>query len=319
MLRLSAIPFRTSVLAAVISVAACSGGGGGGSSDSATSSTPVKSFSTATLEGAYNGTLRDATSQAQMQLVILENGEFWAVYGQDDSSTFWVDGFTHGKAVSQAGSVRIDDLRDFGHLPPTSAPMNGRYDDSANTLSGTITGPDGDIAIEAGRVTDGALYEYHAPADPVQLAGLWGMQSMRHGAGTLSIHADGGLHASSNQGCTAYGSAKPRSSGRNVFDVQMTYGPLCEEPDKQVSGVAVVYPMPGSALQLFIAVTDSEREFGDLLLAGAASPGPTDAPAPGAQPSASPALPPSPTPVDLAPLPPSPAPPSLSMSFRLQP
>ena len=145
----------------------------------------MKSFSTASPEGAYNGTLRDATSQAQMQLVILENGEFWAVYGQDDSSTFWVDGFTHGKAVSQAGSVRIDDLRDFGHLPPTSAPMNGRYDDSANALSGTITGPDGDIAIEAGRVTDGALYEYHAPADPVQLAGLWGMQSMRHGAGTL--------------------------------------------------------------------------------------------------------------------------------------
>jgi hypothetical protein len=323
MMRLSAIPFRTSVLAAALGIAACSGGGGGGAlatgkgEGSATGPVAVKSSSDATPEGAYNGTLRDATSQAKMQLVILENGELWGVYGQDDSSTFWIDGFSHGKAVAQARSMRIDDLRDYGNLSPASAPMEARYDGSARTLSGTIAGPDGDLALEAGAVTDGAIYEYRAPANPAKLAGSWPLQSLRHGAGSVSIHADGGLHAAVIGGCEAHGSALPRPSGKNVFDVRMTYGPLCEEPGKQVAGIGVVYPVPGSALQLVIAVTDTEREFGDLLLAG---PPPTvqsdaapegAAPAPGAPAGAAASAP-----MNLTPSATAPAPPSLPMSFR---
>ena len=91
-----------------ISLASC---GGGGSDSPAPSAGP-------TAEGVYGGTLTGSTSSA-FQLLVLENGEFWAMYGTQTASAFGVAGFIQGSGTSNNGSYTSSNTKDFGVNPAT--------------------------------------------------------------------------------------------------------------------------------------------------------------------------------------------------------
>ena len=169
---------------------------------------------------------------------------------------------------------------------PLTIPWRTRF-------SGTIAASEGAIALDG--TPDTAPYDYNAAANPAQLSGLWKTESTHHGPGFLSIHADGGLFLSSDSGCTAYGSARPRASNKNVFDVQLTYGSLCMDSGSSATGVALAYPIPGSGAQLLLAVVNSGRTSGELVLGGSAPPAPATTPgAPIKPPAPAPPNPPTP-------------------------
>ena len=50
-----------------------------------------------TAEGAYAGTLGGNTSSTDFQLIVLESGEFWSLYGGQTSTDFNVAGFLQGE------------------------------------------------------------------------------------------------------------------------------------------------------------------------------------------------------------------------------
>jgi hypothetical protein len=79
----------------LVMLVACGGGGGGG--DSATSGPPTGSGAKA--EGAYAGTLTGSASTG-FQMLVLENDEYWALYGTSVGGTFGVAGFLQGNGVS---------------------------------------------------------------------------------------------------------------------------------------------------------------------------------------------------------------------------
>ena len=96
-------------LAFTAALAAC---GGGGDDEAATSG------SGATAEGVYGGTLTGSSNA--FQLLVLENGEFWALYGIPSASTFGVTGFLQGAGTSSNGTFTAASTKDFGFIPAVS-------------------------------------------------------------------------------------------------------------------------------------------------------------------------------------------------------
>lgn len=93
-----------------LTLAAC-GGGGGGSTSSATTGP--------TAEGAYTGTL-SGSSSSDFQLLILESGDYWGLYGDEVGDTFYVAGLIQGSGTSRNGSFSSSNARDYGVIDPAS-------------------------------------------------------------------------------------------------------------------------------------------------------------------------------------------------------
>ena len=87
-------------------------------------------------------------------------------------------------------------------------------------------------------------------------------------AATLTMSA-GGAVAGTNLGCTFTGTALPRASGKNVFDVSVTFGAApCALPGQTATGIAITYAVAGTAQkQLLVAVQSSTKANGTMFIA----------------------------------------------------
>src|SRR4051812_40897698 len=146
-----------------ICLAACGGGGGGGDSPPAVSA--------ATAEGVYGGTLTGSSSSA-FQLLILENGDFWALYGTQTATAFGVAGFVQGSGTSNNGTYVSSNTKDFGFNPAVAGVTNATYNATNKTISGTVANPGGTVTFSGGPIA-GSLYNYNAPASLSTVAGAW--------------------------------------------------------------------------------------------------------------------------------------------------
>ena len=98
-------------------------GGGGGDSQS-----PKPGPS---AEGVYGGTLTGSTSTA-FQLLVLENGDLWSLYGTQTPTQFSVSGFVQGSGTSNNGSFTSSNARDFGVTPAVTGTTTATYDATAS-------------------------------------------------------------------------------------------------------------------------------------------------------------------------------------------
>lgn len=191
----------TSVLLAAL--AACGGGGGG---DATT---------TASAEGFWVGTTSNGT---QVNLAILENGETWGLYGSSNAVTGAVYGNTSTSGTSLSGSGS-----GFNFVTRTSG---------SGTFSGSVT-TKGSISFN---VSDGTkltgTYDasYEQPASLAGVAGTYTGWAVTGGIApqttTVVVDVNGNISSSivsGNLSCTTTGKATPRASGKNVFNVQMTF------------------------------------------------------------------------------------------------
>jgi hypothetical protein len=234
-------------------LAGCGGGGG----DAAPAGP--------TAEGVYGGTLTGSTSNA-FQLVVLETGEFWAMYGTRTSTSFGVAGFIQGTGVSNNGSFSSSNTKDFGYAPALSGSTSASYNSSAKTISGTVSAGGSSIGFSGGPI-NGSLYNYDTPATISTVAGSWSTSSSTGETISLTVANSGTFAANSSRGCSFGGSIVPRSSGKNVFNVTLTFGAApCGLPGQSVSGVAFAYPLASGQTQLLVAVVDSSRTVGEFVV-----------------------------------------------------
>jgi hypothetical protein len=251
----------TSILSLLL--VACGGGGGGDNGGSgsggggSTQTTPPPS----TAEGVYGGTLAGSIGSA-FEALILENGEFWSIYGQDSGSFFNVYGFVQGKGSSANGtSFTASDVKDFGFVPPLSGNLTATYNSTAKTISGTIATGSGSVTFSGGPIA-GSLYDYNSAATLSAVTGQWAVGSSLGGTMSVNVTASGAV-TTSQGGCTSSGSITPRPSGKNVFNITLTNGPApCAAPNQTMTGIAIVYPLGNGQTQLIAAVVDSARVTG---------------------------------------------------------
>jgi hypothetical protein len=231
-------------------LAGCGGGGGGGS---AAVSAPAPVVGAA--QGLYIGSTSDGR---EIDTIVLENDQFYTMYGHTVGSAFQVSGFVQGDGASNNGSFTSSNAVDSTSLNTrAAATINATYAAGVN-LNGTIAESGGNVSFTSAPIA-ATLINYNAPAKLADIAGHWNVTSLRGFASTLDIAA-GGAYTGTSSGCSMSGTFTPRASGKNVFDMTMSFGPApCVMPGVTIKGMAIDYVITSGQRQLIVAGIDTAR------------------------------------------------------------
>lgn len=206
---------------------ACGGGGSGGNGSTAT-----PAVQTGTAEGFWNGTFSGGSTGS---VAILENGETWGLYQSGGNLTGAIFGNTTSTGTTLSGNGMA-----FNFTSRTS---------SNSTFTGVIA-QKSNITLDA---ADGSKFSgsydssYEQAATLANLAGNYTGKSItaKTAASVVQVSISGsGLISYSetvgNLTCSLTGTAVPRPSGKNIFNVQVTFsGNACTLGNGSVlSGVA---------------------------------------------------------------------------------
>lgn len=238
-------------------LSACGGGGGGSSSGSTPNSVDPA------LQGVYAGTLTGGTSNA-FQMIFLEDGSFWTLYGNQTPSLFYVSGFIQGSSSSGGGKFQSQNAKDFGFPTAVSGTVNATYV-AGTSISGTASNSNGSVSF-TGAPPVSSTYNYNTAASVAYVQGAWNGVTLLSGeSANINISNTGVIAGVSSGGCQFTGNIQPRPSGKNVFNVTLTLGASpCVSPGQSASGVAVSYPLVAdpTTQQLIVLATDSARTRG---------------------------------------------------------
>jgi hypothetical protein len=237
-------------------LAACGGGGGsGGSTAPVVTPAPVPAPVVGAAQGFYIGTTSDGR---EIDTIVLENDQFYTMYGHTTNNAFLVSGFVQGNGKSNNGSfTSADGVDSASNNTRTAASVNATYTAGVN-LNGSLVEAASTVNFTSAPIA-AAVINYNAPAKLADIAGKWDLTSLRGFATTLNISATGGLSGNSS-GCVMSGSIVPRASGKNVFDVSIDFGPApCLIPSQSIKGIAIDYVATNGQRQLIVAGIDSAR------------------------------------------------------------
>lgn len=189
-----------SVLA--MTLAAC---GGGGDSSAAAPTVP-------TAEGFWEGT---SSNGATVGLAILEDGQTWGYYARGGVIEGALKGVTSSSGTTLSGSGTDFDLQ---NRTVSSGTYNGTFSPRSVIRINTSSGAS---------LTATYVVSYDQPASLAALAGTFSGSSVTGStspqAQQVNISAAGAITVSTTAGCSASGSAVPRQSGKNIFDVAVTF------------------------------------------------------------------------------------------------
>jgi hypothetical protein len=227
-------------------------GGGGDETGSGSSSNP---------QGVYAGTLTGAAGGGNaFRMLVLENNDSWTLYGTESGNTFTVGGFVQGSGSVANGVYTSTDAKDFGYAPALAGTARATFvtNFSGTSVNGSFTPSTGPVAQFNGGPISG--FNYNTAAQLSTVAGAWSSGL------TLNVNGTSGAFTGSTGTCTFSGNVSPRPTGKNVFNVTMNFGALCQGVASQAtSGVAVAYPVTvGSTTytQLLVGVVNSGRTAG---------------------------------------------------------
>ena len=217
-----------------------------------------------TVEGVYSGVLTGSKSSDFVSL-ILENGEYWSLYGINSATNFRIAGILQGTATSSKGQFTSSDIKDFGSIPALAGTASASYDTKTNTVSGTTKIGATNVGFNGGPIA-GSPYNYNTAASLATVTGLWATTILTGEGMTLNVAASGTFSAHSTLGCNLSGTIQPRASGKNVFNVSATTGPTpCLLPNQTGTGVALTYQLVSGKQQLLIMMVDSSRNYGSAV------------------------------------------------------
>jgi hypothetical protein len=251
---------RAMAAASLVAVAACGGGGGGGD---ATPPSGGQGNTASPAQGVYGGPLTGARI-GSFQAIVLDDATFWVIYGFQLVGSFQAQGFVQGTGAFSTSSFTATNVRDFGVYPAAAGSASGTFDTAAKTITGTTAMPSGTVGFSGGPIA-GSSYNYTTPALLSAVVGNWTIGLNTGESAALSVSAAGAVVVQSSGGCRSTGTVAPRASGKNVFDVALTFGGApCLLPGVAMTGVAVAYPMANGRTQLLAAAHDAARTAGFL-------------------------------------------------------
>ena len=182
----------------------CGGGGGDGATTNASA------------EGFWSG---PASTGFTVNLVILETGETWGIYSTGNT----IYGALYGQTTT-SGNVVSGTGTDFDLVNRTS---------TASSFSGSVS-PKSSLSVRtASGTTFSGTYSatYDTAASLALLAGTFtGTAVTANTAPTtvqVTVSASGAITLPATNGCSATGTATPRPTGKNVFNISVTYSGTC--------------------------------------------------------------------------------------------
>jgi hypothetical protein len=249
---------QVTLVGLALALAGCGGGGGGGGSVS--NAPVVPPAITKSAEGVYVGSLSGSSNSA-FQLLVLEDGSYWSMYGASTPSAFVVRGFVQGTGTSNNGSFASSNAKDFGFAPAVSGSLAATYTNDF-AITGSLAFPSGSVGF-SGAAPVATTYVYTNPALLSSIAGSWTLATLNAETLNVNISASGTISGTSSLGCSFTGTATPRTSGKNVFNLALTFGAApCALAGQTASGIALNYPLATGKNQLIVAAVDSGRLIG---------------------------------------------------------
>lgn len=234
------------------------GCGGGGSS----SSTPAPVTSSG--EGVYEGSISNGRIH---NTLVLENDQFFTLYGNAIAGGgLAVTGFIQGNGKSNNGNFTSTDLKDFfANGTVVSGSLSASYT-AKTSLNGSVTEGSSTVTFTGTSPLKNSLYVYEKAANLANIVGAWSLFDLQGSSTALNIVSNGAFTGTSN-GCSFSGTLNPRASGKNVFDLALTFGAApCRLAGQAANGIAVEYPLSNGTRQLLIAGTNATRTNGTALL-----------------------------------------------------
>lgn len=242
-----------SLTSACLLLTAC---GGGGDNASEPPLTPPPAIN----QGVYAGSTSN-TAASSFQLLVLEDGSAWATYGTQSASAFLVQGFVQGQAGFNNGKVTSGNIRDYGFSPAVAGKLTGNYDGTP-AVSGQISYASGNVSFSSSAIAS-STYNYQAAAQLSDVSGNWSVSLTTGETASLTISNSGVIGGVSSSGCNFTGQIAPRASGKNVFNVRLTFtSAQCALQGQTATGVGLTYPTASSQRQLIVLVQDASRLAG---------------------------------------------------------
>ena len=223
MFRLTGYTAATAAVAATVLLSAC---GGGSDDGQAGTGTPPPAATSA--EGFWVG---KSSTGFDVSLAVLENGDTWGVYHRSGILYGALRGTTTSANGTLSGTGAEVDLS-------TGATGTGAY-------TGTYASKSS-LRVQTTNTTFSGNYSgaYDQSASLSALAGTYTGSGAATGtqaqSALINVSASGLVSSPPSLGCSAAGTVKPRASGKNVFDLQVTFnGSNCALGNgATVSGVA---------------------------------------------------------------------------------
>jgi hypothetical protein len=214
----------------------------------------------AIVQGFYTGSLTGSTS-SQFQLLALENGDVWSLYGNPSGSTFAVRGFVQGPTTRSGSAVSSNAIKDFGFNPAPTGVLTATATTAA--VSGTLAFNGSSFSF-SGTPPAASAYDYNRAANLAEIAGAWTLTGLDGTITSVNIASNGSFTGSSGA-CTISGTMSVRPSGKNVFNVSVAYGGApCATPGTVATGIAVTYLLTNSTTrELVVAGVNSARTAGN--------------------------------------------------------
>ncbi len=231
---------------------ACGGGGGGG-----TSAVNVPA------EGVWTGT---TSSGYAIDVLVLENNQFWSMFGTRSGGALSVVGFDQGSG-SVNGSTFSGNLLEVLYTGATGTGSITATTVANTSLNGSASYNNGNTSTFNLAPPTSSAYNYNTMANLSTIQGNWSGSLLSGAAATVSITSGGAITGTSG-GCSFTGTATPRASGKNVFDASVTFGASpCALPNQTATGIALSYTTTANQTQLLVSVVDSGRTTGTMFFA----------------------------------------------------
>jgi hypothetical protein len=219
---------------------------------------------TGKAEGAYAGTLTNSSS-TRFQMLVLENDEAWMFYGATLGGALDVAGVIQGPGLSNNGSFRSSTARDFApSAAAADANVAATYVPDVS-IEGSISVPGGPVTF-AGTPLATSTYDYDTAATLAAVSGPWSLVDLNNVTSAVTINATTGAITSTSGCAVTAATLTPRSSGKNVFNLVLTFGAgTCTLAGETIRGVGIVETLSGGGKQLILGGILSDRSAGTVL------------------------------------------------------
>lgn len=234
-------------------LAACGGGGGGGDDDNGDAIA-------SSLAGGYSAAANNGTSG---NAIVLEDGSVWNIGGVEAGGVLLVSSMTQGTIGLSGTNVTSSNLReyDFESASPLAVNFSGTVA-SSGVISGSLTASGFNPVSVTLTPTPSTDFNYDTPASLSAIAGTWTGFFSTGDTGSIAISSGGVVSSVTDFGCSIGGSVTPRPSGKNVYNVSLTFGPApCALPNGSAAGIAVIVGS-GAQTQLTVGATTADRSLG---------------------------------------------------------
>jgi hypothetical protein len=214
-------------------------------------------------QGVFSGTSSDGSS---FQSIILPNDTFYAIYGTTSGNVLYISGMMTGQGASNNGKYTAT-VTDFTNSGTTLTGSVAATYVTGTSISGTVSESGNSNVSFSGTVASTSSFNYTSAALLSDISGTWTGTLMDGSTAIVNIDASG-TFSGSDSGCSFSGSMTPDSSGKNFFDISLTYGASpCLSPNQTQAGIGVDYLLSDGVTHQLLAGVASGTSFGTVFVA----------------------------------------------------